>query len=49
MKTGQLMKFPSEGGDIPAHLYRDADLFRASLYVTAEVPSWAEAPFRRQG
>ena len=33
MKTGKLMKFPREGGDIQAYLYRDAGLFRASLYV----------------
>ena len=36
MKTGKLMKFPREGGDIQAYLYRDADLFRASLYVMAQ-------------
>ena len=35
MKTGKLMKFPREGGDIQAYLYRDQGLFRASLYVTA--------------
>lgn len=35
MKTGKLMKFPREGGDIQAYLYRDAGLFRASLYVMA--------------
>ena len=29
------MKFPREGGDVQAYLYRDANLFRASLYVTA--------------
>jgi hypothetical protein len=36
MKTGKLMKFPRDGGDIQAYLYRDANLFRASLYVTAQ-------------
>ena len=36
MKTGKLMKFPREGGDVQAYLYRDANLFRASLYVTAQ-------------
>ena len=35
MKTGKLMKFPRAGGFIQAYLYRDADLFRASLYVVA--------------
>ena len=34
MKTGKLMKFPREGGDIQAYLYRDKGLVRASLYVT---------------
>lgn len=36
MKTGKLMKFAREGGSVQAYLYRDADLFRASLYVTAQ-------------
>lgn len=30
------MKFPREGGDVQAYLYRDNQLFRASLYVTAQ-------------
>ena len=34
MRTGKLMKFPRAAGDIQAYLYRDAALFRASLYVT---------------
>lgn len=33
MKTGKLMKFSRAAGDIQAYLYRDADLFRASLYL----------------
>lgn len=32
MKTGKLMKFSRAAGDIQAYLYRDADLYRASLY-----------------
>ena len=35
MKTGKLMKFSRAAGDIQAYLYRDADLFRASLYLLA--------------
>jgi hypothetical protein len=35
MKTGKLMKFTRPAGDVQAYLYRDADLFRASLYVMA--------------
>jgi hypothetical protein len=35
MKTGKLMKFPRPAGDIQAYLYRDADMFRASLYLMA--------------
>ncbi len=33
MKTGKLMKFSRASGDLQAYLYRDADLFRASLYL----------------
>jgi hypothetical protein len=36
MKTGKLMKFSREGGDVQAYLYRDANLFKASLYVSAQ-------------
>lgn len=35
MKTGKLMKFTRPAGDVQAYLYRDANIFRASLYVTA--------------
>jgi hypothetical protein len=34
MKTGKLMKFPRPAGDVQAYLYRDAETYRASLYVT---------------
>jgi len=33
MKTGKLMKFKHPTGDVQAYLYRDADQFRASLYL----------------
>jgi hypothetical protein len=33
MKTGKLMKFSRAAGDVQAYLYRDADTFRASLYL----------------
>jgi hypothetical protein len=36
MKTGKLMKFPRQSADVQAYLYRDADCYRASLYVNAE-------------
>jgi hypothetical protein len=36
MKTGKLMKFPRSSADVQAYLYRDANLFRASLYVNAD-------------
>lgn len=35
MKTGKLMKFIRPAGDVQAYLYRDADLFRASVYLMA--------------
>jgi len=36
MKTGRLMKFPRAAGDVQAYLYRDAELFKATLYVNAD-------------
>jgi len=33
MKTGKLMKFPRPAGDIQAYLYKDADTFKASLFL----------------
>jgi hypothetical protein len=33
MKTGKLMKFPRQAGDVQAYMYQEAGLYRASLYV----------------
>lgn len=33
MKTGRLLKFHRPGGDVQAYLYREAGLFRASVFV----------------
>jgi hypothetical protein len=38
MKTGKLMKFKHPDGDVQAYLYRDAGVFRASLYVLDGTP-----------
>jgi hypothetical protein len=33
VKTGRLLKFHRPGGDVQAYLYREAGLFRASVFV----------------
>ena len=33
MKTGRLLKFHRPAGDVQAYLYREGNLFRASVFV----------------
>lgn len=33
MKTGRLLKFHRPGGEVQAYLYREAGVFRASVFV----------------
>jgi hypothetical protein len=35
VKTGRLIKFHRPGGDVQAYIFRDGDLFCASVFVTA--------------
>ncbi len=44
MRTGRLLKFRRPDGDIHAYLYREGQVFRASVFVLAGTPRSGQQP-----